>query len=152
MDFLKPEHFRDLLRIYNTNVDGNKNVVYALKGIQGIGRRFANLVCKHCHVPITKRAGEITAEEEARIVECIANPTKFGIPVWALNRRKDFTTGEDLHLVTNDIAGKFREDMERMRKMRIHRGIRLSNGLKVRGQRTKCTGRRGRAVGVVRKK
>jgi len=35
---------------------------------------------------------------------------------------------------------------------RSHRGIRHFRGLKVRGQRTKTTGRGGATVGVVRKK
>lgn len=44
-----------------------------------------------------------------------------------------------------------REDLERMRKARIHRGLRHMWGLRVRGQHTKTTGRRGRTVGVAKK-
>jgi small subunit ribosomal protein S18e len=46
---------------------------------------------------------------------------------------------------------QMREDLERMRKARIHRGLRHMWGLRVRGQHTKTTGRRGRTVGVAKK-
>jgi len=45
-----------------------------------------------------------------------------------------------------------REDLERLKKVRAHRGIRHHCGLRVRGQRTKSTGRRGATVGVIKKK
>ena len=38
-----------------------------------------------------------------------------------------------------------------MKKIRTHRGLRHYWGLKVRGQRTKTTGRRGATVGVTKK-
>jgi small subunit ribosomal protein S13 len=38
-----------------------------------------------------------------------------------------------------------------MRDIRTWKGIRHSLGLKVRGQRTRTTGRKGRAVGVAKK-
>jgi small subunit ribosomal protein S13 len=39
-----------------------------------------------------------------------------------------------------------------LKKIRAYRGLRHERGLKVRGQRTKSTGRRGSTVGVSRKK
>ncbi len=45
-----------------------------------------------------------------------------------------------------------REDLERMKKIRCHRGLRHKWGLRVRGQHTKTTGRGNVTVGVVRKK
>ena len=38
---------------------------------------------------------------------------------------------------------KMREDLERLKKIRNHRGLRHYWGLRVRGQHTKTTGRRG---------
>nr|AAX30684.2 SJCHGC06893 protein [Schistosoma japonicum] len=46
----------------------------------------------------------------------------------------------------------YERDLERLKRMRSHRGIRHYWGLRVRGQHTKTTGRRGRTVGVSRKK
>ncbi|GAA5897284.1 hypothetical protein JCM6882_001847, partial [Rhodosporidiobolus microsporus] len=45
-----------------------------------------------------------------------------------------------------------REDLERLKKIRNHRGLRTYWGLRVRGQHTKTTGRRGKTVGVSKKK
>jgi len=45
-----------------------------------------------------------------------------------------------------------REDLERMKKIKLHRGLRHFWGLKVKGQQTKSTGRTGRTLGVARKK
>ncbi|KAJ2654222.1 ribosomal 40S subunit protein S18B, partial [Coemansia sp. RSA 1285] len=50
------------------------------------------------------------------------------------------------------VHSTLREDLERMKKMRVHRGLRHVVGLRVRGQHTKTTGRRGRTVGVTKKK
>ncbi|HML26809.1 MAG TPA: 30S ribosomal protein S13, partial [Methanomethylovorans sp.] len=45
-----------------------------------------------------------------------------------------------------------REDLNTLKKIRCYRGIRPERGLKVRGQRTKSTGRRGSTIGVSKKK
>jgi len=47
---------------------------------------------------------------------------------------------------------KWREDLERMKKIRCHRGLRHFWNLRVRGQHTCTTGRKGVTMGVVRKK
>lgn len=53
---------------------------------------------------------------------------------------------------TAQLDSKLREDLERLKKIRAHRGMRHYWGLRVRGQHTKTTGRRGRTVGVSKKK
>ena len=55
-------------------------------------------------------------------------------------------------MASNILETKLREDIERLFKMRANRGLRHKWGLRVRGQHTKTTGRRGRTVGVERKK
>lgn len=57
-----------------------------------------------------------------------------------------------LQLTSSNLDSKLREDLERMKKIRAHRGMRHYWGLRVRGQHTKTTGRRGRTVGVSKKK
>lgn len=49
------EEFQHILRVLNTNVDGKQKVMYAMTSIRGIGRRFANLVCKKAEVDMSKR-------------------------------------------------------------------------------------------------
>lgn len=87
----------------NTNVDGNINVVYALTTIRGVGRRYANLVCKKADVDLHKRAGELTQEELERIVQIMQNPTHYKIPAWFLNRQKDVNDGKDYHSLANNL-------------------------------------------------
>mmetsp|Transcript_26030 Transcript_26030/g.61413 ORF Transcript_26030/g.61413 Transcript_26030/m.61413 type:complete len:151 (-) Transcript_26030:40-492(-) len=146
------EDFQHILRILNTNVDGRQRVMFALTSIQGIGRRLSNIMCKKADVDITKRAGELTPEEIEKLVAILQNPTNFKIPKWMLNRQKDFVSGKNLHLYSNGLVATMRDDLERMKKCRNHRGLRHFWGLKVRGQHTKTTGRAGRTVGILGKK
>ncbi|CCE65171.1 hypothetical protein TPHA_0K00370 [Tetrapisispora phaffii CBS 4417] len=134
--------FQHILRLLNTNVDGNIKIVYALTYIKGVGRRYANLVCKKADVSLNKRAGELTQEELERVVQIMQNPTNFKIPAWFLNRQKDVNDGKDYHNLANNVESKLRDDLERLKKIRSHRGIRHFWGLRVRGQHTKTTGRR----------
>lgn len=134
--------FQHILRLLNTNVDGNIKVVYALTTIKGVGRRYANLVCKKADVDLNKRAGELTQEELERIVQIMQNPTQYKIPTWFLSRQKDVNDGKDYHMLANGVESKLRDDLERLKRIRAHRGIRHFWGLRVRGQHTKTTGRK----------
>ena len=49
------DQFQHILRILNTNVDGRHKVPYAMTSIKGVGRRFANMVCKKAEVNLNKR-------------------------------------------------------------------------------------------------
>ena len=140
------------MRVLNTNIKGTQKVNYALVAIKGLGRRFTNLVLKRARIDLDKRAGELTEEEVERIVTIISHPSDYEIPEWFLNRRKDLVTGDNTQLVANFLDAKMREDFERMKKMLLHRGLRHWWGIKVRGQKTKSTGRKGKTVRVVRKK
>ncbi|CDU18013.1 40S ribosomal protein S18, putative [Plasmodium berghei] len=144
--------FHHILRILNTNVDGKEKVTIALTAIKGIGKRIANVICKQANVDPTKRAGELTTEEINNIVHIMSSPSQFKIPDWFLNRRRDIKDGKNLHVIANQLDSYLREDLERMKKIRLHRGLRHHWGLRVRGQHTKTTGRRGRTVGVAKKK
>jgi len=126
--------------------------MFALTAIKGVGRRYSNIVCKKADVDLRKRAGELTNEELERIVTIIQNPTQFKIPNWFLNRQKDIVDGKYSQILANGLESKLREDLERLKKIKAHRGLRHYWGLRVRGQHTKTTGRRGRTVGVSKKK
>mmetsp|Transcript_16120 Transcript_16120/g.31148 ORF Transcript_16120/g.31148 Transcript_16120/m.31148 type:complete len:150 (+) Transcript_16120:51-500(+) len=140
--------FQHILRILNTNIDGRVKVMHSLTSIKGIGRRFANLICKKAEISLDKRAGELKPDEIERLVALISNPLHFRVPKWFLNRQHDYKTGKYSQVVANQLEQKLREDIERLKKMRNHRGIRHYWGIKVRGQHTKTTGRRGRRVGA----
>lgn len=130
--------------------------MYALTEIKGVGRRYANLVCKKADVDLNKRlvfcchllsslnrggsAGDLNSDELERLVTIIQNPTQFKIPTWFLNRQKDIVDGKNSQILSNGVDSKLREDLERLKKIRAHRGLRHYWGLRVRGQHTKTTG------------
>lgn len=86
------------------------------------------------------RAGELNSDELERIVTIIQNPTQFKIPTWFLNRQKDIVDGKNSQILSNGVDSKLRDDLERLKKIRAHRGLRHYWGLRVRGQHTKTTG------------
>ncbi|KAL0140953.1 40S ribosomal protein-like protein S18 [Mucor lusitanicus] len=143
MSLVVPErnHFQHIIRLLNTNVDGRVKIQIALTSVKGVGRRFANIACKKADIDLTKRAGELSSEELERI-----------IPTWFLNRQKDIVDGKSSQVISNVLDTKYRDDLERLKKIRNHRGLRHYWGVRVRGQHTKTTGRRGRTVGVSKKK
>lgn len=144
--------FRYVIRIARTDLDGTLKLERALSGIKGVGQRFARAVIKAAGLNPDQRIGYITDADVAKIEEVLKDPVKFGIPGWMVNRRKDIGTGQDKHLIGADLEFQLRTDVDGLIKIRSWRGIRHSLGLKVRGQRTRSTGRTGRAVGVARKK
>jgi small subunit ribosomal protein S18e len=42
--------------------------------VQGIGRRYANIVMKKADIPLNKRAGELTEEEVEKLITIMQNP------------------------------------------------------------------------------
>ncbi|CAH8497170.1 unnamed protein product [Schistosoma turkestanicum] len=152
MDLMLPEKFQHILRVMNTNIDGQLKIMYAMTSIKGVGRRYANVVCKKADIDLNKRAGELTDDEVEKLVTVMSNPRQYKIPDWFLNRQKDVDDGKHSQLMSGALETKLREDLERLKRIRSHRGIRHYWGLRVRGQHTKTTGRRGRTVGVSRKK
>jgi small subunit ribosomal protein S13 len=57
-------------------------------------------------------------------------------------------TGSNLHLLTSDLDFTVSNDIDREKSIMSWRGYRHMFGLRVRGQRTRTTGRRASAVGV----
>mmetsp|Transcript_19315 Transcript_19315/g.21890 ORF Transcript_19315/g.21890 Transcript_19315/m.21890 type:complete len:155 (-) Transcript_19315:193-657(-) len=146
------DDFIHILRVCNTNVNGRQKIPFALTAIKGVGRRFSILACKRAQVDPSKRAGELSTAEIDKLVDIIQKPLEYNIPLWFLNRQRDYKTGTNTQVYANILESKLRDDLERLKKIRCHRGIRHFWGVRVRGQHTKTTGRRGKTVGVVKKK
>ena len=141
------QKIRHLVRVASTDLPGNKAIVVSMTKIKGVGDMFANAVCRLAHVDISKKAGLLSETEVGRIEAVLKNPEK--LPAWMLNRRKDYDTGEDKHLLLGDLAFTNQQDVRRLQKIRTYRGIRHASGQPVRGQRTKTNSRTRR--GNVRK-
>jgi len=145
------EEFRHILRIIDTDVDGTLKASFALKKIKGISLSLANAILKKAGINADIRAGFLTEAEVEKIEEIMNEPTKHGIPNWLINRRKDLETGKDTHLISADLVLRNKMDIEQIKEIKSWRGYRHAYGLKVRGQRTKTTGRKGKALGVKKK-
>ncbi|VDM92585.1 unnamed protein product [Litomosoides sigmodontis] len=152
MSLIIPEKFQHIHRVMNTNIDGNRKVPFALTAIKGVGRRFAFVVCRKADIDINRRAGELSEEDLEKLQQVMQNPSQYKIPNWFLNRQKDIKDGKYSQVLSTSLDNKLREDLERLKKIRLHRGLRHYWGLRVRGQHTKTTGRKGRTVGVSKKK
>ncbi|MFQ5837789.1 MAG: 30S ribosomal protein S13 [Thermoplasmata archaeon] len=142
--------FKYIVRLANTDLDGNRPMVYALAGIKGVGLRLAQMITDMLGVPRTMKIGDISdeqVEELAAILDDLSNR----LPTWALNRRRDFWSGEDQQIIGSEVDMRRREDVNRMKMIRCYRGIRHETGQKVRGQRTRSNGRTGLTVGVTRR-
>ena len=145
------EEIRHLVRIMNTDLRGNQPVMYALTGIRGIGLRTSRIIVESTGVDPKQTIGYLPDEDVAKLDAAIAD-FENKLPTWMLNRCADPLTGENKHHLGQDIIMTFREDINNLKKVRAYRGLRHERGLKVRGQRTKSTGRRGSTIGVSKKK
>jgi len=143
--------FQHIIRFAGTDLEGTQPVTYALTSIKGVGIKLANAVIEKSGISPEARMGFLSSADVEKIEDIITNPVKYGIPIWLLNRRKDLETGEDIHLLGSDLVLQTKNDIDQMKKIRSWKGFRHSYGLKVRGQRTKTTGRKGKAIGVKKK-
>jgi len=145
------EEIKYFVRISNTDLDGTKPVHIALTGIKGVGMHSAAVITQMAKVDGRELIGKLPEEDVDRIREVVDNYTEK-VPIWMVNRPRDIYTGDKKHLFGTDVLTTLDEDINLMRKIRCYRGIRHETGQKVRGQRTKSTGRTGTTVGVRRKK
>jgi len=142
---------KHLVRIANTDLDGHQSVQYALTGLKGVGRRTSRILTDSAGIDPTSIIGSLDDAEIEKLKQVIAN-FESAVPTWMLNRRRDFLTGEDKHIIGVNLVLSVNEDINIMKKTRSYRGIRHERGLRVRGQRTRSTGRSGATVGVSRKR
>ena|SRR3989338_8292174 len=147
------DNFRYFVRIADTDLDGNKPIGHSLLKIKGVGFMYSNAVCRVAGMDSRKKTGYLNDNEVKNINEILSNPTKFNIPEWMFNRRKDPETGENKHLLTSNLIFIEDNDIKMMKKIKSYRGIRHALGLPVRGQRTKSNFRKnkGKVLGVRRK-
>jgi len=123
-------------------------MIIGVSQVRGIGYNFAKAILDILKIDQNSNIGFLTESQVEQIEKVMRDPSSINIPSWFLNRRKDIDSGENLHLITSDIEFNVRNDIEREKNTNSWRGFRHTYGLKVRGQRTRTTGRKGGAVGV----
>lgn len=146
------QQFKYIVRLFGQDVDGTMKVPYALAMVKGIGYNTARAIVFKLGLDKDRRLGELSDEDIKKIENYLTDKKILEVPNWLYNRRKDYESGIDMHLVTSDLIFYVRNDIEREKKIKSWRGVRHSLGLKVRGQRTRTTGRTGVTVGVRRSK
>jgi len=134
--------FRHLVRIRGKDLDGRKKVIAAISDLRGVGFNFAQMIVSTLNLDPRARLGTLSDAQMRDLEKMITDPTGLKIPQWALNRRRDPETGETKQLVGTDLDIATKSDVDRERNIQSWRGVRHGLGLKVRGQRTRTTGRK----------
>jgi len=148
--------FRHIVRIASKDLNGNLPIYRALTKIKGIGIRMAKNIGiafeKATNVKYKSKLGNMPEQFDKTLEEIALHPEKHSIPGYCLNRQREHETGANKHLVMADLDFQLRNDLQRLNEIKSYRGLRLSWGLPVRGQRTKSTHRgKGGVVGVLKK-
>lgn len=145
---------RGIVRIAGKDIKGSLPLKRGLLQIRGIGHTVAaaaaNIINEQLNIPSNFLVGNLTDEQIEKIDNILYNLENY-LPDCIKNRNKDYTTGQNKHLIMNDLIFATTQDIEREKKIYSWRGYRHFYGQKVRGQRTRNTGRKGMAVGVMRK-
>lgn len=147
----KPEKkVQNVIRLGETNLDGNRSVKSAILGVRGVSFSLANTIAKTSGFG-EKKVGNLSEDELKKLEDIINHPEKHQIPLWLYNRRKDPETGENRHLSVSQLELAQKLDIGKGKKIKSYRGIRHIMDLPVRGQRTRGSFRKGSVVGVSKK-
>jgi small subunit ribosomal protein S13 len=147
----KNEDFKYIVRLADTDIDGEKSVIYGLTSIKGIGMHMSSFITNITKIDRNMKIGDLTDAQIEQIRQALVEITKDA-PRWMLNHRKDPETGGDLHFIGSQIDMNLRDEVNIMKKIRSYRGIRHEMGLRARGQRTRANNRRGLSLGVSRRR
>lgn len=158
----KPSHFnavkegadfKQIVRIANRDVPGYMSIADGLNLIYGVGKRTSKIVedlfIKKYKKDISK-VGHLSEEDILNIEDMIINLDKH-VPAWLLNRPRE-RSGNQAQYIMADLKLTERKELQRLGKIKSYRGLRLQWGLRVRGQKTKSTGRKHGTIGVNKKK
>ncbi|SEO69979.1 small subunit ribosomal protein S13 [Halogranum amylolyticum] len=141
------ENLQYFVRIGQTDLDGTKSVERSLTDMKGIGKRMSRIVADAAGVDRHATFGRLEQDDIDAVIDVVENLEQH-TPEWMVNRRKDFFSGETNHKVGSDLEQKRRHDINRMKMISSYKGVRHKRGQKVRGQRTKSTGRTEGTIGV----
>ncbi|ACV12688.1 ribosomal protein S13 [Halorhabdus utahensis DSM 12940] len=141
------EDLRYFVRIGQTDLDGTKSVERALTDMNGIGQRAARIIANDVDIDRRETFGRLEDDQIEAIVDRVEGFAD-DVPEWLANHRNDFFDGETTHEIGTDLSLTRRQDINRMKMINAYKGVRHKRGQKVRGQRTKSTGRTEGTIGV----
>ena len=114
------------MRISGITIPDTKRLEYGLRVIYGVGHSLALTILRDAKIAPSKKAKEITPEEENTI------------------RRE-----VEKYTIEGDLRRDISSNVKRLKDIKAYRGVRHLRGLPVRGQRTKTNSRTRR--GNIRK-
>lgn len=117
-----------MARISGVTIPNEKQILYALRYIYGIGLKTSGEIIEKAQVDPTVRVKDLTDQEISRIQDVI-------------NER---------HIVEGELQRVVTTNIKRLKDIKTYRGQRHANNLPSRGQRTKTNARtrRGKKVTV----
>jgi len=139
------KHEHRIVRILSKDIEGKMKIYPGFTKIKGVSWSLSNAVCKKLNLDKDKTIGTLTQEEIEKVSNFLKNPQ---LPSYLLNRRSDFETGENKHLIASELELTADFDIKRLKKIKSYRGTRHVSGLPMRGQRTKSNFRRFRRKGA----
>lgn len=137
-----------IIRILEKDIEGNMQIYPGLTKIRGVSWGFSNAICNILGLDKKRKIASLTKQEIEKISEFIKNPK---LPKFLLNRRNDFDTGKNLHLIGSDLDLRKEFDIKRLKKIKSYKGLRHALGQPVRGQKTRSHFRENKTVGVMNK-
>ncbi len=146
---------RGIVRLAGCDLKGSLPLRRAVISVRGVGLNMGKVVseiaCTQLGITDKTMIGELSEQEIEKLEHIMRNPSQFGVPVRMLNRQRDLVTGNDLHYISSELVYVVKQDIDHEKDSYTWRGYRHTYGQKVRGQRTRSTGRTGMTVGVLRK-
>ena len=115
-----------MARIKGVDIPNDKHIAISLTYIYGIGRSLAKTICETAKVEPTKKAGDLTMEEQNRLRDVINE-----------------------HLVEGDLRREVNMNIKTKMEINSYQGTRHKKGLPVRGQRTNRNARTRKGKGKV---
>jgi small subunit ribosomal protein S13 len=106
-------------RLLGVDIPNDKQIVFSLQYLYGVGKHVAQELCHKAGVEITRPARDLSEEELSRM---------------AVLLERDYTVEGPLRRLVS-------QNITRLKDIKCFRGIRHRLGLPVRGQRTKTNAR-----------
>lgn len=106
------------MRIAGVTIPDNKQLLYALPLIYGIGPMRARVILKEAKVAENRKGGELSPDEEQKI-----------------------RTLAEAYLIEGELRREIAQNVKRLKDIQAERGLRHARRLPVRGQRTKTNSR-----------
>ena len=103
------DDFKYIVRIANSDMPGDKGVVFALTAIKGIGDRVAEVIINKTKLPRNEKIGNLS-DEDIEKLEAFVLELSDQTPGWLMNKQNDVWTGEDVHILGSEMDMRNQED------------------------------------------